>query len=310
MSELHPQAKRVLDLRRERNVLPDHGLSVEAERERLEENSRYDGEKFPVDRVRETRIPGPEDSIPIRIYEPGSEGESPVVVFFHGGGFRTGSLDTHDALCRVLAKEAEVIVISVGYRLAPEHPFPEPLEDCYAVLEWAEEYADELGGDLSRLAVAGDSAGGNLAASTALLARDRDGPDLKSQLLLYPMTDYNPETESFDRYADGYLLDAETVRRAWDDYLRDDINGANPYASPLRVPSLGNVAPARVITCEFDPLRDDGSAYAGRLSSNDALLGYENIDDMFHGHLQLVPFMDRAYEDLADIASRLHDDLH
>jgi acetyl esterase len=309
MPELHPEAQRIIAMRDDQNLLPEHSLSTAAERERLTQNLQSDEDPPAVGRVRDTAIPGLAEQIPVRIYEPDVDDDLPVVVFYHGGGFRTGNRDTHDALCRVLASAAEAVVVSVEYRLAPEHRFPDPLEDCYAALEWADEYAEYLGGDPERLGVAGDSAGGNLATATTMLAEEQDGPDIAGQLLMYPMTNHGWDTHSHDEYGTGYIVETETIAKAWDAYLRTDIDAANPYASPLRAPELGDIAPARIVTCEFDPLRDNGQMYAERLDEAGRLVEYTNIEDMFHGCFQMVQFMDQAHEYLEDIGRRFGSDL-
>lgn len=303
--ELHPEAENILKLRDELGVLPYHSLSPQAARAQAIDHMTTDTPPPDVDRVRDTEIPGPKGPVPIRVYEPAVSKPAPIVVYFHGGGWVIGNLDTHDAMCRQLARETPAVVVSVDYRLAPEHPFPAALEDCYSATRWANQYGGMVGGDPSRLAVAGDSAGGNLAAATALLCRDRGTPDLSHQLLLYPVTDYSFDRPSYERYGEGYTATEEGMVMFWDCYLESELDGANPYASPLRVPDLTGVAPARVVTCEFDPLLDEGKAYADRLDAAGALRDYTNIDDMFHGHLQMVQMMDRAKADVTEIAEEL-----
>lgn len=303
--QLHPEAEDVLELREELGVLPYHSLSPEAAREQAIQQISNDAVPPEVDRVRDIEIRGPNGPIPLRLYEPDTTANRPIVVYFHGGGWVIGNLETHDAMCRQLARDTPAIVVSVDYRLAPEHPFPAPVEDCYAAIKWANEYGDILDGDPERLAVAGDSAGGNLAAATAILSRDRGGPDLAHQLLLYPVTDYSFDRPSYETYGTGYTVTKAGMVKFWDYYLDSDIDGANPYASPLRVPDLEGVAPGRVVTCEFDPLLDEGKAYADRLDEAGLLIDYTNIEDMFHGHLRMVQMMDRAEKDVAAIADEL-----
>jgi acetyl esterase len=217
-------------------------------------------------------IPSPSGAIPARIYTPiklrQTNGLAPCLVFFHGGGGVSGDLDSHDVVCRKLAHEGELIVISVDYRLAPEHKFPAGIEDCLYGTRWAATHAAELGANPMRIAVAGDSAGANMAAVTALRVRDEGGPTVCGQLLLYPVTDYHtPGTPSYEENAEGYGLTRDTMQWFWAHYLSDDSEGRHPHASPLRAPDVSGLPPALVITAEYDPLRDEGEFYAERLKA-------------------------------------------
>ncbi|MFI6319053.1 alpha/beta hydrolase [Nonomuraea sp. NPDC050556] len=260
-------------------------------------------EAEPVGRI-EDRTAG---DIPIRVYWPVEQGPLPVVVYFHGGGFTLCDLDTHDGVCRDLCRGAEAIVISVDYRLAPEHPYPAGPDDAYAATIWAHEHAAELGGDPSRLAVAGDSAGGNLAAVTALRARDLGGPPIGFQLLIYPATDAAMDTPSHKENAEGYFLTAAHMRWYWDQYQPSPERRAEPYSSPLHA-DLRGLPPALVLTAEYDPLRDEGEAYAVRLAEAGVPVRSVRYDGMFHGFWGMGAFlpaaqeaMDRATEGLRDI---------
>jgi acetyl esterase len=224
----------------------------------------------------------------VRIYWPEGRSPAPLVVFFHGGGFVLCSLDTHDELCRALCRESGAVLVSVDYRLAPEAPYPAAADDCYAALAWAVSHAAELGADPTRVAVAGDSAGGNLAAATALRARDLGGPALRHQCLIYPVTDCRFDTPSYIENAEGYFLTAETMRWFWSHYLQDMGRAAEPYASPLRAPSLAGLPPALVITAEYDPLRDEGEHYAQALSAAGVPTTFRRYDGMIHGFVTLA----------------------
>ena len=260
----------------------------------------------PVGDVMELSIT--DDDIPVRVYIPEREGPYPTLVYYHGGGWVIGDLDTHDETCRVLTTEADCMVISVDYRLAPEHKFPTPLEDCYAALEWAADNAETMQIDMDHLFVGGDSAGGNLAAAVALYARDNDGPSIAHQMLIYPVTDRNFETPSYEENGEGGMISEADMRWFWDHYLESDIDGKNPYASPLQAKSLDGLPPATIITCGLDPLRDEGSAYAQQLRDAGVPVTHHNYDDCIHGIAQMVvdPMdLTRARELLGDAAAEI-----
>jgi acetyl esterase len=248
----------------------------------------------PIEAVEDRHVSGPDGEIPVRIYSPAVARPAPAIVSFHGGGWVIGDLDGYEASCRMIANSVGCVVVSVDYRLAPEHPFPAAPEDAYAATRWAAEHAAELGVDPRRLAVAGDSAGGNLAAVCALMARDRGGPDLVFQLLIYPVTDFSFDTPSYEENAKGYFLEAETMRWYWRQYLRDSADGTDPYASPLRAPDLSRLPPALVITAGYDPLRDEGEAYGRRLREAGVDATVSRYDTMFHGFFGFGRLLDAA----------------
>ncbi|MBF6475658.1 MULTISPECIES: alpha/beta hydrolase [Nocardia] len=246
-------------------------------------------EPIPVAQARERRIPGPpgESEVRVRIYRPESAPRpAPVVMFCHGGGFVICGLDSHDRFCRAMAVGAGAIVVSVDYRQAPEHRFPAAAEDAYAALCWVADDAESLGGDPARLVVAGDSAGGNLAAVTALMARDRGGPKIARQLLLYPMLDPACATESYRANAEGYFTTAAHLRWYWSQYLGSH-DGADPYANPLTA-DLSGLPPAYIVTAEFDPLRDEGEDYGLRLRNAGVEAEIHRYDGMFHGFMSMA----------------------
>ena len=246
------------------------------------------GEGPEVARVEERTIPGPAGEIPVRIYWPEGPGPHPVLVYFHGGGFVLCDLDSHDAPCRLLTDGAGCITVSVDYRLAPEHPFPAGPEDCYAATRWVAENAASIGGDAKRVAIGGDSAGGNFAAVVALMARDRGGPALVHQLMIYPVTDDRLETPSFAENGKGYMLTRDAMAWFWGHYLSRPEDGANPYASPLRATDLSGLPPATLITAEFDPLRDEGEAYARRLQEAGVPVELRRYDGVIHGFFAML----------------------
>jgi acetyl esterase len=226
------------------------------------------------------------DDIPVRVYRPTGEGPFPVLVFYHGGGFVLCDLDSHDEVCRQLCAGANVLVVSVAYRLAPEAPFPAPLEDCYAATCWAAENAATYQGQASQLLVAGDSAGGNLAAAVALMARDRGTPTITRQLLIYPVTDCNFETDSYRDNGEGYYLTRAMMQWFWGHYLAHPDQASDPLASPLRA-ELGGLPPAVVITAGYDPLRDEGMAYARALEAAGVDVQLRSFPGMIHGFVTM-----------------------
>lgn len=239
-----------------------------------------------VEEIREVSIPGPAGPLRARLYRPAEAGSSPAgLVYFHGGGFIYGDLGTHDVVCRGIAQATPCAVVSVDYRLAPEHRFPAAVEDAFAATAWIAANGSALGIDPARLVVAGDSAGGNLAAVTALMARDAGGPALSMQVLVYPTTDFAEESESIARFAEGYLLTRESIRWVKRSYLRDDRDAFDWRASPLRAGDFSRLPAAYIITAGFDPLRDEGRAYAGRLAQAGTAVTHECFEGQVHGFL-------------------------
>lgn len=260
----------------------------------------------PVGRVENRTVPGADGSVPARIYWPagrdGPDGEPlPVIVFFHGGGFVLCDLETHDPVCRNMANMVGAVVVSVDYRLAPETPFPGGVEDAYAATKWVHEHAAQLGGDPDRLVVAGDSSGGNFAAVVAIMARDRSGPPIAFQFLIYPVTDRNFDVESYQENGEGYFTTAAHLRWYWDQYVGPDGHAAaDPYASPLRAKDLSGLPAARVLSAEYDPLRDESEAYARRLAEAGVDATLRRFDGMFHGFFtfsQILPAGQQANEE-------------
>jgi acetyl esterase len=248
-----------------------------------------------VDAVREQVVQGPGGDLRLRVYRPSGKPPFPLLAFFHGSGFVLCSLDTHDGMCRNLCAGAGCVVVSVDYRLAPEHRYPAGLDDCVFATRWIADHARELEGDAARLVVCGDSAGGNLAAATALRLRDQGGPPLVGQLLIYPVTDYHtPGTASYRDNAEGYGLTRDTMLWFWDHYLTDAAVANDPYASPLRAARLDNLPPALVQTAEYDPLRDEGEAYAEKLRAAGTPATTSRWNGMNHGFLFWAGRVDKA----------------
>lgn len=305
-AEPHPQAKAVLDAVESSPMPPTYALSVESARAVLEEFFGNEDPR-PLGDVSEFAIEGPEGAIPLRVYQPPTPDPHPAVVFFHGGGWVIGSLDTHDNICRWLCDEADCTVVSVDYRLAPEHPFPAAVEDCYAATAWVDAYGEKLGIDTDRIAVAGDSAGGNFAAAVSLLARDRGGPELAHQALLYPAVaslDLH-DFDSYDENGEGYLLEREGSAWYYDHYLDSSIHARNPYATPLLADSHADLPPATVCTVGFGLHRDEGIAYAGRLESAGVDVAHHHYPEMVHSFVSLTDLLSRSEDALDALGERL-----
>ena len=263
-----------------------------------------------VGKVEDLSIPGPGGEIPIRIYTPEAEGPYPLFVYCHGGGFVRGSIEEFDHFCRWLTCKTKTKVISVGYRLAPEHPFPAGAEDCYAAACWAAEHALEQNGKRDQLIVGGESAGGNLAAVVAQIARDRGTPAISKQVLLYPVTDfYSPDVPcpypSYEAYASGYRLTARTMALFWSAYLPNPKDARHPYVSPIRANDLRGLSPALVLTAEYDVLRDEGEMYAKRLLEAGVPVTAVRIGGTIHGFALVFTEQEDGMEALDAIASFL-----
>tara|TARA_R110000868_G_scaffold36635_1_gene129845 strand:+ start:5813 stop:6748 length:936 start_codon:yes stop_codon:yes gene_type:complete len=264
----------------------------------------------PIGKVEDRSIEGAGGDIPLRIYTPVAAGSGalPVLVYFHGGGWVIGDLDTHDALCRTLSNEAGVMVVAVDYRLAPEHVFPAAVDDCYAAVKWVEANGGPLGMDVTRIAVAGDSAGGNLAAVVAQIAKAEKGPQITFQLLIYPVTDTNVDTGSYTANAAGYFLERDGMIWFFDHYLKDaDRN--DPRIAPLKAASLAGLPKAYVITAGFDPLRDEGRAYAEAMKAAGVDTVHVNYDGMIHGFFNLQGAFDVARDAVKAAAKALKESL-
>ena len=249
-------------------------------------------------------IPGPDPDVelPVRVYWPARETDGPndspfpVMVYFHGGGWVMGNLEAYDILCRKLANAGQCVVVSIDYRLAPEHRFPCAAEDAHAATVWVAENASELDIDPSRLIVAGDSAGGNLAAAVCLMARDRKSVDIAQQVLIYPVTDHNFDRPSYIDNGEGYMLTRHSMKWFWEQYVEYAADRSHPYVSPVRADSLAELPPAFVISAEFDPLRDEGEAYARRLEAFGVPVELTRVAGQIHGFLRWTDKFDAALE--------------
>lgn len=280
-------------------------ITVEEARRQMDASTALLGPVQPVERVADMQASGPAGPIPVRLYDPTGTPGRPIIVFFHGGGWVVGGIATHDHYCRELANASQMMVVSVDYRLAPEHRYPAAAEDAYVATKWVAENAEQLGGDPQRIAVAGDSAGGNLAAVVALMARDRGGPKLSAQLLIYPITDHNFDTDSYLRNMSGYHLTRDAMIWFWDHYAPEPSQRDEPYASPLRATNLEGLPPAIVLTAEYDPLLDEGEAYARRLESAGVPVHLKRYAGSIHGFIRRTHLWAHARQSVADAAAAL-----
>jgi len=289
---LDQQARRVLDQLAALGLPPNH--TVSPQQARINMNSRPQSAGPEVARVEDRAIPGPGPDVPVRIYTPDGRGPFPVLVWFHGGGWVVGDLDTADGTARRLTAQTGCVVVSVDYRLAPEARFPAAAEDCYAVTQWVATNAAGIDADPGRIAVGGDSSGGNLAAVVSLMARDRGISPPVFQLLVYPVIARDFDTGSYRQNGEGYGITRDSMKWYWDLYLTEDADASNPYAAPLLANDLSGLPPALVITAEFDPLCDEGEAYAQRLQEAGVAVTYSRYDGMIHGFFGMPAFIDRG----------------
>ena len=299
---LHPQAKAVLDRMEAMGLPPRHEQTPEFARS----NSATPPDPGPqVAKVEDRDVPGPAGGVPVRIYTPEGSGPFPILVWYHGGGWVVGSRDSVDGTCRRMCVGTGAVVVSVDYRLAPEHKFPAAADDCYAATVWAANNAASLNADATRLAVGGESAGGNLAAVVPLMARDRGGPAIVHQVMVYPVTERNFSTESYSSNADGYGLTHLGMAWYWDHYMAQESDAENPYAAPMKATDLSGLPPALVITAEYDPLRDEGEAYAARLQA----AGVPTVCTRYDGQIHLFYALPDLIDDGAKAVAQACDAL-
>jgi acetyl esterase len=274
-------------------------------RKQREDANKLSGKQEPFANIKDFDIPGRGGKVPVRMYTPEGSGPFPMLIYYHGGGWALGNLDSHDNICRKLAKGAGAITISVGYRLAPENPFPAAFDDAYAALQWAQKNAGTFNGNAQKIAVAGDSAGGNLAAVVSQLSRN-GGPALVAQVLLYPATDLSRmDTESHNHFAKGFFLERSMMEqfRTW--YAPRKEDWSNPKVSPLLAVNFKGLPPALVITDEFDPLRDEGEAYSKRMQEAGISVVHTRYKGMIHGFVGMGRFLPQAGQATDEIAGFL-----
>ena len=301
---LHPQSQTFLDAIADQDGPGWHELPPDEGRKGFKGLQELFGTGPDLARVENHSL---DNGVAIRLYSrtPKSDSKLPVVMYFHGGGWVLGDLETHDTLCRHIAGETGFVVVSVDYGLAPENKFPGPVNDCYSATEFVYSRADELGVDADKLAVAGDSAGGNLAAAVAIRSRDQGGPPVKFQLLIYPVVEPVFENGSYKLFGENHGLSSAEMKWFWDQYLETPGDAENPLASLSKSKSLAGVAPAHLITAQYDVLRDEGERYAARLSADGVPTTTKRYDGMLHGFVHLRTVFDDADQAIKDISSEL-----
>ncbi|GGM09668.1 alpha/beta hydrolase [Dactylosporangium sucinum] len=303
---LDPQLQAIRDQKERDGVAPLYTMSLEAARAAdLASIQASGGAPEPVHSVSEHTLAGPGGDLVLRVYRPSSSGPLPVLMYFYGGGWVLGTIDTADGVARHLANAAGCIVAVPGYRLAPEHPFPAAIEDCWAATQWVHDNAAALGADPARIAVGGDSAGGNLAAALTLMAQESGDLVLAGQLLVYPNTDQAAEDDSMRESDDRYMFNHHSVAWYRSHYLTDPDDAFNPLASPLRAETLRGLPPALVLTAEFDPLRDQGERYARRLAESGVPVAVTRYEGMAHGFFTMAGTLDAARLAQAQAAKQL-----
>jgi acetyl esterase len=284
---------------------PSFALGVEESRAAEYDFIELCGPEEPVASVVDHRVPVAGGEVTVRVYTPEGSGPFPGFVYFHGGGWVAGDINTMDRPCRTFANGGNVVVVSVEYRCAPEHRFPAAAEDSYAAVRWTAEHAAELNIDPARIGVGGDSAGGNLSAVTSQMARDRGGPPLRLQLLIYPVIDHDLTRASYDEVGDGYGLTTPMMAWFWDQYIPDPSARDNPYAAPIRAADLSGLPPAVVQVAYYDPLRDEGLAYAEALRAAGGTVDARTYDTLVHGWLQMGSFSDDSRQATMDGAAAI-----
>ncbi|TNE37481.1 MAG: alpha/beta hydrolase [Alphaproteobacteria bacterium] len=293
---LDPQVQWVLDVAKEKGLPELNELSADEAKAVYEERAKTLSLKdIDIGKSIDVAIPGPHGDIPARIYQPiGMEGALPVLIYYHGGGWVIGSPDTHDGLCRMIANDGPFVVISVDYRMGPEHRFPAAVDDAYAALNWTVDNIADFGGDTEKIAVGGDSAGGNLSAVVCLVAREEGSYMPRFQWLIYPATDMRMNAPSHNAYGEGYFLTKPLMQWFRGHYLNDDADQLDWRASPLLAESLKDLPPALIQTAGYDPLQDEGKAYAERLNEEGGAASYTHYSGMIHGFINLGGAIDEA----------------
>jgi acetyl esterase len=299
LAAVHPKMKFFLE-----NLLPVYpkGYTPTLEDIRARSKNMPKGTVEEVHKVMDTTFKGPESDIPVRIYTPEGQGPFPVIVYFHGGGFVYGDLESHDGVCRSIVKASGQMLVAVDYRLAPENPFPAAPNDCFAAAKWAYENAADWNGNPERLSVAGDSAGGNLATVVAIMAKEKGGLKIYRQVLLYPaVNEFRPgKYASYEENGSGYFLTTESMGLFSKLYVQNPEQAGHYYSAPLNAPDLSGLPPALVITAQFDPLRDEAEVYAEKLREAGVEVELKREEDQIHGFFNLFGVMD-SRDDIREV---------
>lgn len=307
---LHPQAAKFLDVIRRQDLPLIETTPIDVTRRALILASAVKMAPASLARIETRTIAGPDgDELKVRFYWPHGPGPHAAVLYFHGGGWVLNNIETHDDVAQRMAAASNCVFISVDYRLAPEHKFPAAIEDAFTTLTWLAANAKELEIDPHRIAVCGDSAGGNIAAALCLMTRDRLGPAIAFQVLIYPITDYDLTRPSYVENADGYFLTTSQMRWFWQQYVESPDRMREPYASPIRANSLKGVPPALILTAEFDPLRDEGEAFADALRQHGINVRLKRYDGLIHAFIKRVDQFDAAIDAINLIGETLKSEL-
>lgn len=307
---LEPQTKAFL-VKSLSQPKPVYKLTIEQARESIIQRFTFDEPPIPIGSTEDIQIPFAWGNLTAKVYTPSGTGPFPIVVYYHGGGWVYNNVFTHDSICRHMARLSECIFVSIEYRLAPENKFPGPVEDTYGAMEWIYDNAKFLNGIPEKLAVAGDSSGGNLAAVSCLLSRDRKGPDIKLQVLLFPVLDhYSTGTKSYSEVNIPGALNGEQMAWFWDLYLKEGEDVNNPYICPLRAESLKDLPAAIITAVENDPLRDEAEAYASRLANAGVSVDFTRCEGVVHAYLLHWRFLDKAMDSIIEISAKIKNHMY
>lgn len=303
---LHPQAAAFLEDLKRQKMPTIETLPIDLTRRALLLGSAMQAEPPVLATIENREIPRADGtSLPIRIYVPAGAAPIGTCLYFHGGGWVLNSIDTHDDLVRRLTAASGCVFVNVEYRLAPEHKYPAAVEDAYLAVRWVQDHAHEWGCDSRKVAVSGDSAGGNLAAAACLMVRDRQAPSIAAQALIYPITDCDFDRPSYLANGEGYFLTRREMKWFWNHYVSSPEQMREPYASPLLAPSLRDLPPALILTAEYDPLRDEGEAYAEALRQAGVDVTFKRYDGMIHAFMKRVQYFDAAFDAIREVAQML-----
>ena len=302
---LRPEYVKLLKEMAENNAPQVWEVPVSSTRSFSQQQLAIAAEMAPIHSVTDRYIPGDTADIHVRIFRPNDSKHLPCIIYFHGSGWTLGFIDLFNPCLSMLSKESESIVIAVNYQKAPEHPFPTPFNDCYASLDWVVKNSQSLGIDLDNISVAGDSAGGNLAAAVALRCRDENLIELASQLLIYPCIDRDFSTPSYSKFAEGYGLTSKAMEWFWDQYLQNPTDSKNPYACPARATTLKGLPPTVLITAQYDPLTSDGERYRDRLIDDGIQVSFKEFEGVIHGFFRAPEITPVSNEAITFVAHEL-----